>query len=157
MNVRLSRAVAVLALALVPLSAGAQNVRYESEGTAYVLAQDQLIAERVVSRVLGASPGPSSQIVFFRGNDEVPVQMGLSGAEGTLAMLPSGAFYAIAVAPGSHIYRVDGEELSLQLAPGERSYIRIGDDHANPQLRTSNALTFLRLVTGKREPLYASN
>ena len=44
MNVQLSRAVAVLALALVPLSAGAQNVRYESEGTAYVLAQEQLIA-----------------------------------------------------------------------------------------------------------------
>ena len=41
--------------------------------------------------------------------------------------------------------------------PGGRSYVRIGDYRANPQLRASNALTFLRLVSGKREPLYASN
>ena len=157
MNACISRVLAATALALAPLLACAQNVRYEWQGAAYVSAEDQLIAERVVSGVIGASPGMGAQVVFFRTNDRQPGELALGGSEGTLAQLPSGAYYAIAVAPGSHTYNVAGQALSLQVEPGERSYIRIGDYRANPQLRASNALTFLRLVTGKREPLYASN
>lgn len=157
MNACIPRGLAATALALAPLLACAQNVRYEWQGAAYVNAENQLIAERVVNGVIGASPGTSSQVVFFRTDDQQPGELVLGGSDGTLAQLPSGAYYAIAVAPGHHTYSVGGQALSLQVAPGKRSYVRIGVDRANPRLRASNALTFLRLVTGKREPLYASN
>ena len=157
MNTRIPRALAAATLALAPLLACAQNVRYEWQGAAYTNAEDELIAERVVSGVIGASPGSGAQVVFFRTKDRQPGELALDGSDGTLAQLPSGAYYAIAVAPGNHTYKVAGQALSLQVEPGERSYVRIGDYRANPQLRASNALTFLRLVTGKREPLYASN
>jgi hypothetical protein len=157
MNARTFRAVAATALALAPVFACAQNVRYEWQGKAYVDAENQLIAERVVNGVIGASPGTGSQVVFFRTDDRLPGELVLGGSDGTLAQLPSGAYYAIAVAPGNHVYSVDGQALSVQVAPGQRSYVRIGDHGSSPRVRASNALTFLRLVTGKREPLYASN
>jgi hypothetical protein len=157
MSAWISRGLAAAALMLVSLPALAQNVRYEWQGTAYVSAENQLIAEQVVDGVIGASPGAGAQVVFFRTNDRMPGEMGLNADDGTLAQLPSGAYYAIAVAPGSHTYSVDGQTLSIQAASGKRSYVRIGDYRANPDLTASNALTFLRLVTGKREPLYASN
>lgn len=157
MNVWTFRGLAATLMLVSSLPAFAQNVRYEWQGTAYVAAEDQLIAEQVVDSVIGASPGAGSQVVFFRTNDRMPGEMGLNADDGALAQLPSGAYYAIAVAPGNHTYSVEGQTLSLQVAPGERSYVRIGDYRANPELATSNALTFLRLVTGKREPLYASN
>jgi hypothetical protein len=157
MNVRIFRGLAATALLLVSLPTLAQNVRYEWQGAAYVAAEDQLIADHVVDNVIGASPGADAQVVFFRTKDRMPGELGLNSDDGSLARLPSGAYYAIAVAPGSHTYSVDGQTLSVQAAPGKRNYVRIGDSRANPELTASNALTFLRLVTGKREPLYASN
>lgn len=157
MNACTLRGLAATALALAPVLACAQNVRYEWQGKAYIDAENQLIAERVVNGVIGVSPGTGSQVVFFRTDDQLPGQVVLGGSDGALAQLPSGAYYAIAVAPGNHTYSVDGQALSVQVAPGQRSYVRIGDYPANQRLRASNALTFLRLVTGKREPLYASN
>lgn len=157
MNAWIVRMSAVASLMLLSFPALTQNIRYEWQGPAYLAAENQLIAEHVVDSVIGASTGSGSQVVFFRSNDRMPGELGLNADDGTLAQLPSGAYYAIAVAPGSHTYSVDGQTLSLQVAPGERSYVRIGDYRANPELAASNALTFLRLVTGKREPLYASN
>ncbi len=157
MDTCIPRALAAMALALAPPLACAQNVRYEWQGAAFVNAEDEQIAERVVSGVIGASPGSDAQVVFFRTDDRQPGELALGGSDGMLARLPSGAYYAISVAPGDHTYNVAGQALSLQVPPGGRSYVRIGDYRANPQLRASNALTFLRLVTGKREPLYASN
>jgi hypothetical protein len=157
MNACIFRGLAATALALVPAFACAQNVRYEWQGKAYVDAENELIAERVVNGVIGASPGTGSQVVFFRTDDQLPGEVVLGGSDGALAQLPSGAYYAIAVAPGDHTYSVDGQALSVRVAPGQRGYVRIGDAPANHRPRVSNALTFLRLVSGKREPLYASN
>lgn len=157
MNMRILRDLASMALLLVFLPAVAQNVRYESQGTAYVNAEDQRIAERVVDGVLGAGTGTDSQVVFFRPRDRVPGDSTLHQGDVALAALPGGAYYAIALAPGSHTFAVEGKTLSLQVGPGERQYVKIDRNSANAQLSPTNALTFLRLMTGKRDPLYAAN
>ena len=157
MNVRILQGLASLALLVVSLPASAQNVRYEWQGAAYVNAENQMIAERVVDGVLGADIGAGSQVVFFRPRDRVPGDSTLHEGDVALAELPGGAYYAIALAPGSHTFTVDGNPLSVQVAPGERQYIKVDRRQASPRLSPTNALTFLRLATGKREPLYAAN
>ena len=55
MNACIFRGLAATALALVPAFACAQNVRYEWQGKAYVDAENQMIAERVVNGVIGTA------------------------------------------------------------------------------------------------------
>ena len=156
MNVQTFRKPALAALLLVALPAFAQDFRFIWQGTAYYAAENRIIAERVVDEVVGTSPGSEAQVIFFRGRDEVPGDLSLNGRDGALWNLPSGSYVALAVAPGSHAYDVDGQALQLQVAPGERRYVRVGDDNANARIRDSNAQTFLRMVTGDRDALYAS-
>lgn len=151
MNIRILLGPASLALLLVSLPAVAQNVRYESQGAAYVNAENQRIAERVVDRVLGAGTGAGSQVVFFRPRDRIPGDASLHEGDVALAELPGGAYYATAVAPGTHTFAVDGNPLSVQVAPGERQYIKVDRRQASPRLSPTNALTFLRLATGDRQ------
>lgn len=157
MNVQTFRRLAMAALLLGALPAFAQDFRFVWQGTAYYAAENRFIAERIVDEVIGTSPGSGAQVIFFRGKDRVPGDLSLTGKDGSLAELPSGSYFATAVAPGSHAYSVDGETLLVQVAPGERRFVRIGDYNANAQIAPSNAQTFLRLVTGERAPLYASN
>lgn len=157
MNVHTFRGLATATLLLVVSPTIAQNFRFIWQGPAYYAAENQLIAERIVDEVIGIRPGSDAHVIFFRGKDRVPVDLPLNGKDGSLAELPSGSYFAIAVAPGTHAYSVDGQTLLVQAAPGERRYIRIGDYNANAQITASNAQTFLRMVTGERGPLYASN
>ncbi len=152
MNVKKLRGLVALALLLLSLAAVAQNVRYEWQGVAYIDAENQMIAERAVDNVIGAHPGSNGQIVFFRPAGTVGGEYTLSsGNDASLAQLPSSAYYAIAVEPGTHTYTVDGHSLSVQVAPGERHYVKIDNDR---QLSSTNARTFLRLITGKHKALY---
>lgn len=142
---------ACLLLAAAPASA--QNVRYEWQGNAYVVAEEQAVAERLVDGVIGAAPGPGAQVVFFRPPGADSAACRVDTGAGASADLPASAYYALQVAPGDHRYAVNGSPVSLQLASGERRYVRVcaqGDGAAVP----TNALTFLRLVTGRRAPLY---
>ena len=156
-NIRVLRGLAILALMLLCLPATAQNVRYEWQGVAFIDAENQMIAERAVDNVLGARPGSNGQIVFFRPAGSVGEKYTLStsnldsGGDASLAQLPGSAYYAIAVAPGTHTYSVDGHALSVLVAPGDRHYVKIDKDR---QLSPTNAQTFLRLVTGKHKSLY---
>lgn len=154
MNVKIPRSLAALALLLVSLPALAQHIRYEWQGNAYVVAEDQLIAERVVDRVIGASPGADAQLVFFRPVDRAPGDSSLHKGGVAVAELPGGSYYATSVEAGVHTYAVDGQTLSVEVAPGQRRYVKIGNEPTGPRLSSTNALTFLRLVTGKRQPLY---
>lgn len=152
MNFRIMRCLVAVALVLLSLPAVAQNVRYEWQGIAYIDAENQMIAERAVDNVIGARPGSNGQIVFFRpaGSDGGEYTL-RSGNDSSLALLPSSAYYAIAVEPGIHTYTVGGHSLSVQVALGERYYVKIDNDR---QLTPTNARTFLRLVIGKHEALY---
>lgn len=154
MNVWTLRSLVAAGLMLVSLPVVAQSVRYEWQGAAYIVAEDQLITERVVDRVLGTATGSDAQVVFFRPTDQAPGELKLSSEDSPLARLPSGAYSAVAVAPGSHRFAVDGDSLSLEVAAGERKYVKVSGGRANPQLSQTNALTFLRMATGKRKPLY---
>ncbi len=152
LDTRTLQGLIALALLLLSLPVVAQNVRYERQGVAFIDAENRMIAERAVDHVIGTRPGRNSQIVFFRPAGSTGAEYALSnGDDATLAQLPSSAFYAIAVKPGTHIYAVDGHSLSVQVAPGERRYVKIDNDR---QLTPTNARTFLRLVTGKHAALY---
>src|SRR5688500_7881342 len=114
MNVHAFRGLATATLLLVAVPAIAQNFRFIWQGPAYYAAENQLIAERVVDEVIGIRPGSDAHVIFFRGRDRVPVDLPLNGKDGSLAELPSGSYYAIAVAPGTHAYSVDGQTLLVQ-------------------------------------------
>src|SRR5688500_16099628 len=101
MNVQTFRGLATAALLLVALPALAQNFRFVWQGTAYYAAENRVIAERVVDEVIGTGTGSDAQVIFFRGKDGVPGDLSLSSQDGSLAELPSGSYFAIAVAPGS--------------------------------------------------------
>ncbi len=151
-DIRILQGLVALALVLASLPAVAQNVRYEWQGIAYIDAENQMIAERAVDKVIGARPGNNGQIIFFRPAGSVDGEFTLSsGDDASLAQLPSRAYYAIAVEPGTHTYTVDGHSLSVEVAPGERHYVKIDNDR---QLSPTNTRTFLRLVTGKHKALY---
>lgn len=151
------RVLAAALLVAFALPAVAQNIRYEQQGTAYVAAEDQWIADRLVDQVIGAPQGADAQVVFYRTRDQVPGAIALDSDAGTVAPLESGACIALRLGSGRHAFVIDGQSVSIEAAPGERRYVRITSTPAGLRVSTSNALTFLRLVTGKREPLYASN
>ena len=153
MNIRILRSVLPCALALASMPAFAQSLRIITQGPAFAFAEDQMIAEQVIDQVVGASVGEGAQVIFFRPADMRPENASLSEGDAVLAQLPSGAYYAVAVTPGSHTYAVNGNPLQLDLAPGTRRFVRISSQGANPQLVPSQALTFLRLSMGMRPPL----
>jgi hypothetical protein len=145
----------ILPCALIGLSlpAPAQNVRFITQGSAYAFAEDQLMTERVIDHVVGAPVGEGTQIIFFRPVDTRPGKANLSEGNTSLAELPSGAYYATTVTPGVHTYFVDGSALQLQCDPGKRRYVRVSHRDSNPKLQSSEPLTFLRTMLGKRPPL----
>jgi hypothetical protein len=154
MNIKILRRFLPCTLMLVSLPVFAQSVRFITQGTAYAFAEDQLLAERVIDHVIGAPVGEGAQVVFFRPADTHLGKTNLSEGDRFLAQLPGGSYYATVVTPGIHTYAVDGSPLQLQIAPGERRYVRISNRAANSQLLPSRALTFLRVSLGQRPPLY---
>jgi hypothetical protein len=154
MNTKLLRCFLPCALMLVSLPVFAQSARFITEGPAFAFAEDQLFTERVIDNVIGAPVGEGAQIVFFRPDDKHLGNTNLSEGDRLLAELPSDSYYAIAVTPGIHTYAVDGRPLQLQLAPGERRFVRISNRATNPRLLPSRALTFLRVSLGQTPPLY---
>jgi hypothetical protein len=153
MNISILRTILPLALTFASLPVCAQSARLITQGPAFAFAEDQMITERVVDQIVGATPGEGAQVVFFRPADMRPLDANLSEHGTLLAQLPSGAFYAIAVAPGVHTYAVNGDALHLEVAPGTRRFVRVGIRDTRPQLVPSQALTFLRLSLGMRPPL----
>jgi hypothetical protein len=155
MNIRIqNRFLLFCALMLASVPAFAQSVRLIWQGAAYGYADDQTITEGVIDQVIGTQVREGAQVVFFRPDDSIPGTVSLNEGDTPLAQLPGGSYYAIAVTPGAHTYALDGAPLQLQIAPGERRYVRINNRNANPQLLPSHALTFLRTTLGKRPPLY---
>lgn len=157
MKVHGLRLLAAALLLASALPAAGQNVRYEQQGTAYVTAEDQWIADRLVDQVIGVPQDTGAQVVFYRTRDQVPGAISLDSDAGTVPSLESGACVAFSLGPGRHVFLIDGQNVAIEVAPGDRRYVRITNTLAGPKVSASNALTFLRLVTGKREPLYASN
>ncbi|MCO5054896.1 hypothetical protein [Thermomonas sp.] len=157
MKIRILRVFAAVLLLSFALPSVAQNVRYEQQGTAYVTAEDQWIADRLVDQAIGAPQGADAQVVFYRTHDQVPGPVRVDGGAGPLALLESGTCVALRLVPGSHAFVIDGRTVTVRVEPGERDYVRITSAPTGPKVAISNALTFLRLVTGKRDPLYASN
>jgi hypothetical protein len=153
MNIRILRMLAPCALALLSLPVCAQSVRIITQGPAFAFDEDQMIAEQVIDRVVGAPVGAGAQIIFFRPADTHSANASLSEGDTVLAQLPSGAYYAIAVKPGVHTYAVNGNALQLDLAPGTRRFVRVSSPDTSPQLVPSQALTFLRRSLGMRPPL----
>lgn len=142
------------ALMLVSLPALAQSARFIWQGAAYGYADDLVITEQVIDQVIGAPVEEGAQVVFFRPVDSVPGTVSLNEGDALLAELPAGSYYAIAVTPGAHTYALGGSPLQLQIASGERRFVRISNRNADPHLLPSHALTFLRTTLGKRPPLY---
>jgi hypothetical protein len=155
MNIRIHRVFLLCALMLASLPAFAQSARYIWQGAAYGYADDLVITEGVIDQVIGTPVGQEgAQVVFFRPADSIPGTVSLNEGDTLLAQLPSGSYYAIAVTPGDHTYALDGHSLQLQIASGERRYVRISNRSTEPRLLPSHALTFLRTTLGKRPPLY---
>ena len=154
MSIKILRCFLPCALMLVLLPVSAQSVRFITQGTAYYFAEDQVLSERIIDHVIGAPVAEGAQVVFFRPEDTHLGKTELTQGDRFLAQLPSGSYYAIAVTPGIHTYAVDGSPLQLQLAPGERRYVRVSNRTTDTQLLPSRALTFLRVSLGQRPPLY---
>lgn len=153
MNTMILRGLLPCALALATFPALAQSVRIISQGPAFAYAEDRMIAEQVVDQIVGAPVGEGAQVVFFRPADRNAASASLSEGGTLLAQLPSGAYYAVVVTPGVHAYDVGGQTLQLDVAPGTRRFVRIGNMGATPQMVPSQALTFLRLSMNLRPPL----
>lgn len=154
MNITSQRGLLFCALLLASLPAFGQSARFVWQGAAYAYAENLQITEQKVDQVIGTPVGEGAQVVFFRTADATPGYASLNEDGTHLAQLPAGAYYATAASPGTHTYVVDGNTLQLRLSPGERRYVRIDNRRANSQPLPSNALTFLRVTTGKRLSLY---
>ncbi len=157
MNAILLKGLAAAVLFSIALSAAAQNVRYEQYGTAYITAEDQWIADRLIDEVVGTVPAAGAQVVFYRGEDGFAQEVALGDSSDRVIRLPRSTSVAFRLAPGTHTFMVNGQSVSVVLLSGNRSFVRITRTAVGSRLADSNALTFLRIVTGKRDPLYASN
>lgn len=153
MNTRILRTLLPCALALASFPGLAQSVRIISQGPAFAYAEDRVIADQIIDQLVGAPVGDGAQIVFFRPADKSSANASLSEGGASMAELPSGAYYAVAVTPGVHTYTLNGSPLQVDVAPGTRRFVRVSSLGAQPQLVPSQALTFLRLSMNLRPPL----
>jgi hypothetical protein len=154
MNIRIPRGFVFFALLIASMPCLAQTTRLIWQGPAYAYVEDQLITESVIDQIIGAPVGEGAQVVFFRPVDAAPNDASLREGDMPLAQLPRGVYYAIAVAPGVHTYTVDGSPLQVQVGQGDRRYVRISNRRATLEPVPSNAMTFLRVTTGKRSIFY---
>ena len=145
---RIMLTTAVLLLAATP--AFAQSARIVSQGAAYAYAEHREGTELAIDKVVGTPERGSAQVVFFRPGNPEGEDAALSENGRPLAMIAGESYAAVAVAPGTHTFAVDGRPLQVRLAPGERRYVRIADGRAGTQLALSQAPTFLRTSLGTR-------
>jgi hypothetical protein len=145
MNVRIQRVLLASAAFLAASPVFAQSARIVSQGAAYAYAEEREATEAAISKFLGAPARDGAQVVFFRQAEGGRGEAALAEGGKVLAQLPRQGYSAIVVAPGTHTFSVDGRTLTVDLAAGERQYVRIaGDGKAGTQLVASHALAFLR-------------
>ena len=128
----------------------AQSARIVSQGAAYAYAEHREGTELAIDKVVGAPERGSAQVVFFRPANAAGGDAALSEGGRPLAMIAGESYAAVAVAPGTHTFAVDGNALQVRLAAGERRYVRIVDGPVGIQLAPSHAPTFLRTSLGTR-------
>lgn len=136
-------------LLLAAAPAFAQSVRIISQGTAYAVADQREGTELKVDRVVGAPVAGGAQVVFFRPGGATGTTT-LSESGKAFAELPGDSYATASVAPGVYTFAVDGRPLQLQLAAGERRYVRVVEGQAGPQLAPSHAPVFMRVSLGTR-------
>ena len=139
----LAACVACLLGAASPLYA--QSARIVSQGAAYAYAEDREATEAAIDKFLGTPQRDRAQVVFFRPAGGGRGEAALDEGGRVLARLPRQGYSAVVVAPGTHTFAVDGRTLAVDVAPGERQYVRIAEDgKAGTQLVASHAQAFLR-------------
>ena len=146
-------------LLLLCLPAGAQNVRYESFGQAYVMDLTQSRVESSILRnVLGVPPSDRGQIVFYRptraGEPTEPVAIQELGAN--IGSVPGDSYIVTAATPGVHAYRLDAgsNEIAFDVRPGRTYFVRIGTTRNNARLVRSDAVGMVDAARGRHELLY---
>lgn len=160
MNTILIRSATLLALLLFCLPTLAQRTRFESQGEAFVAAEEiAMIDTALVRHVFGTPPSGKGQIVFFRPpkstNTAVEVRKDGTG----LASLPDGSYFVIAAEPGMHAFTVDtetGEVLTVEVRPGKTHYVRVSHGRTQddrPYLSRTNAMAFLDMATSRPRTL----
>lgn len=156
MNAKLFRCVTFLALLLFCLPALAQRTRFESQGEAFVTAEDEAMIETALVRVFGAPPSGKGQIVFFRSSKSTSTAFEVREGGAELATLPSGSYFIVAAKPGTYSFTVDaeaGEVLTVEVKPGKTHYVKAGNRRAEgerPYLSRADAKTFLGAIGGRR-------
>lgn len=160
MNAILIRSATLFALLAFCQPAIAQRFRFESQGEAYIAAEDKAIVEAaLVRQVFGAPPSGKGQVVFFRPARAASTAFEVRENGNELAKLPSGSYFVIAVEPGLHTYTVDaGTEnvLNVQVKPGRTHYVRATHkrtESQRPYLSRADGMAFLDVATGRHQPI----
>jgi hypothetical protein len=157
MNAFQSHGAILCALLVFSMPVAAQRVRFESQGEAFVAAEEKAMVEAALVRhVFGTPPSGKGQIVFFRParSTDTAFEVRENGTE--LAKLPSGSYFVTAVQPGMHAYTIaeTGDVLTVQVRPGRTHYVKATHrrtDGERPYLSRANAMTFLDMATGRRQ------
>jgi hypothetical protein len=145
MNMWIRRVLLPAAFLLATSPAFAQSARIVSQGAAYAYAEDRAATEAAADKLVAPPTRNGAQVVFFRQTGGARGDAVLSEDGKVLARLPRQGYATIVVAPGMHTFVVDGSALPVDLAAGERQYVRIAEgQRASTQLVASHALAFLR-------------
>lgn len=156
MNAILFRSATLLALLLFCLPAIGQRTRFESQGEAFVAAEEKAMIETALVRVFGAPPSGKGQIVFFRSPKSTSTAFDVRENGAELAKLPSGSYFIVAAQPGTYSFTVDaeaGEVLTVEVKPGRTHYVKASNRRAEgerPYLSRADAMSFLGAIGGRR-------
>ncbi|MCI4568265.1 hypothetical protein [Lysobacter sp. CFH 32150] len=157
MNAILFRGATLLALLLFCLPAIAQRTRFESQGEAFIAAEDKAMIETALVRhVFGAPQSGKGQIVFFRSQKSTSAAFEVRENGAELATLPSGSYFIVAAQPGTYSFTVDaeaGEVLTVEVKPGRTHFVKASNRRAEgerPYLSRADAMTFLGAIGGRR-------
>lgn len=160
MNSILFRSATLFALLVFCMPAIAQRTRFESQGEAFIAAEEMDMVEIALARhVFGVPPSGMGHIVFFRPATAATTDFEVRENGAELAKLPSGSYFVVAVQPGMHSFTVDaetGDVLTVQVKPGRTHYVKATHRRAageRPYLSRADAMAFLDVAVGRRRSI----
>lgn len=134
----------LLAPALFALPAAAQDVRVEYGGPAHTVSElRDLLMAGLLRHHLGQPQAGWSHVVFYR--TDASGSLPFSGDGADLGEIPAGSYVVVAVPAGQHRFgTANGDELSLQVAPGRAYFVRATGDSAVARLQRTDVMAFDR-------------